>query len=73
MRDMRSKGRDNYLNGQSINTNKLTPAQVQEIRYRKSLGQPYRSMAKRYAVTTGAIVSIIKGRSWKHLPYAPPL
>ena len=72
--DMVRKGRNSK--GEQSKSNKLTAAQVQEIRlaYRiHGRGNRRRSnskeLADKYGVGQGAITSIISGRYWKHLSF----
>jgi DNA-binding XRE family transcriptional regulator len=57
-------GHGTQLIGERQPQAKLTEIQVIEIR--KSL-KPYRTLAKLYGVSEPTIVSIRKGRTWKHL------
>ena len=66
--DRASRKRGTY--GVTVNTNKLTEKQVQEI---KELYKPYTkgrsspALAKKYGVSHPNILAIVKGTSWKHL------
>jgi hypothetical protein len=45
----------------------LKALDIPEIRRRVAARETYQAIAEDYAVTTGAISSIVKGRSWKHV------
>lgn len=60
--------RKHLTRGEDVNTAKLTPTQVMEIRYRKSKGENTIELAKEFGVSNSAINRIATGKSWKHLP-----
>ena len=64
VRDMISKGRDNYVNpkGESHGQARLTEEQVAEVRASSDI---QRVLAARYGVSRTAISAIKTGRSWK--------
>lgn len=64
MRDMRVKGRDNYLLGQEHSRAKLTEADVRAIRSDKRTRQV---IADEYGVTRKAIEKIIYRERWTHI------
>lgn len=64
VKDRAAHGRDRM--GTQINTNKLTEAQVIDIRSRKGK-QSGVSMAREFGVTPANISDILRGKSWKFL------
>jgi len=63
---------DKYRDGTALvgkrnHQTKLTSKEVLEIRRRDSLGESKTSIACRFNVTEGAIYSILKGKTWKHV------
>ena len=68
MRDRWEKGRYNTVpRGQEVNTCKLTPSQVIEIRRRISNGERMAPLSREFGVNKSAIRLIKIGRNWKHL------
>jgi hypothetical protein len=67
MRDMSQKKRNNHPVGQAVNTSKLSPEQVIEIRKRLSNGEKQIPLAEEFGITQSSIWSIKHRKSWKHL------
>jgi hypothetical protein len=68
MHDKERKGRGHQSRGEQAGRHKFTEAEVLRIREEYVYGKTgYRALAKKYNVTMGAIQSIIKRRSWRHL------
>lgn len=65
LRQMVDRGRS--LRGSKVNTNKLAPNQVLEIREAHSKGAKMGDLARKYKVTHAAIWLIIKRKNWKYL------
>ena len=71
MRDMISRGRDNFVgcpSGERHKDAKLTEKKVIAIRARNNAGEGYRVLAKAYGVDRTTIKNIVKRVTWKHLP-----
>jgi hypothetical protein len=68
--DRARKGRSRGLRGEDSPAHKLTRNQVVEIRARYArdhkAGVGFGTLAKEYGVSRGAIISILKYRTWKH-------
>ena len=62
MRDKIAKGRD--TRGEAVNTAKLTPRQVEEIRERYAKGERQTSLAKSFGVGQPHVSSIVRGKCW---------
>jgi hypothetical protein len=54
--------------GESCHLARLGESQVLDIRYLAAHGMPRRLLGTIYGVTTKGIDSIVRGKSWKHLP-----
>lgn len=68
MRDRLAKGRYNTVpKGQDVNTSKLSPEQVIEIRSRLDQGEGLRPLGREYGVTHKAIYLIKNRKNWKHI------
>jgi Mor family transcriptional regulator len=66
--DMMAKGRKNCARGESAGSNKLTEAQVTEIRRLYAAGgHSYPSLGRRYGVAQSSIYGIINRRTWAHV------
>ena len=63
MADAAAKGR--------MKSKKLQAEQVAQIKYRLSLGTPYRELATHYGVSTTAIGQIARGETWKAVDAKP--
>lgn len=59
---------DRVPKGENKTNAKLSDSKVVEIRMRRSLGETFESLSKRYNVTETAIRLVIKRKSWKHVP-----
>lgn len=64
-RQMVERGRS--CRGSRMNTSKLKPKQVLDIRVASKSGESTTKIAERYGVTHAAIWLIINNRNWKHL------
>jgi len=72
MRDMDAKGRrcilrPNRTMGERVNTAKLTPEEVKEIRKLSKEGHTTNQLSLSYGVSNLNIRSIVRGVTWKHL------
>lgn len=68
MADMVAKGRGANAAGENNNMNKLTEAQVIEIRRRYAAGDvSQRELGEEFGVTNSAISHITRRRRWKHV------
>src|SRR3954468_23027840 len=77
-RDRNSKGRQatgkkvwesrRTVRGQRVNTSRLTPDQVREVRAAAIAGSTHREQAERLGVTQAAIRFIVIRKNWKWLP-----
>jgi len=54
--------------GVRVNTAKLTPDDVLEIRKRSAQGESFRALGREYGVTHTAISHLVKRKTWKHVP-----
>jgi len=43
---------------------KVTPEQVEEIRYRKAKGETLKALARDYGISYVAVHKIVKGKTW---------
>lgn len=68
MKDMKAKGRSNYISGEQSPKSKLTEKDVKNIRksYKRNI-VTMRSLADRYGVSMGAIQSVLNRTNWKHI------
>ena len=64
MRDMRAKGRDNYLLGQEHSRAKLTEDDVRAIRADK---RPRKQIGEQYGISSKTVEKIIYRERWKHI------
>lgn len=62
--------RRRFVHGLRHHSNRLTEAQVREIKHRLALGQSIRDMAAEFGVTYSAIYLIANGKNWKYLDEA---
>lgn len=67
MRDCRDKNRLNHRFGTTHGNNKLSEEAVLDIYNQKLRGTMTLTLARKYNVSTGVIVSIMSGRSWRWL------
>lgn len=67
--DMVSRGRQ--ARGSRRGTNKLTEAQIPEIRARAAAGQLQRVLAAEYGVSRSSISRIANHKGWLHVPAEP--
>ena len=51
---------------------KLTDESVREIRQLRSEGWVIRRLAARYNVTIGAVIPVIRRKTWRHVPDVLP-
>lgn len=65
MADMVAKGRQ--TKGEAVNTNKLTPDQVREIRRRSESGESSSALAIAFGVNRQMIWKIKARRDWRHI------
>lgn len=65
--DMRAKGRDVSLYGESASNARLNEAQVVEIVRMHSAGESLRSIAAAFCVSRWQVSEIARGHYWKHL------
>lgn len=63
-------GHKGYRRGEGINSNKLTAEQVMQIRKRADSGEVLRRLAEGFHVRPTTITNIVKGNTWRHLPFA---
>ncbi len=63
--DMISRDRDSR--GSRHPSTKLTESEVLIIRERRALGARQKDLASDYGISAAAIVSIVHGRTWKHV------
>jgi len=54
--------------GEFVNTAKLKPEQIMEIRLAKSKGVNSNILSKKYSISKSTINRIARGITWKHLP-----
>lgn len=66
IQDAVSRGRN--VRGERVWTHKLTESDVLEIRKSSKGGETGASLARRFGVSDANVCTILKGRSWKHLP-----
>lgn len=67
--DAIKKGRITFRNGEDVNTSKLTPEKVSEIRTLYSIGnKTLGQLSIDYSVSVSSIFQIVKRKSWKHIP-----
>lgn len=64
--DCIQKGRRNAFGRQ-----KLTEADVLEIRRRRALGEPRKPLAAEFNITPHTLDGVVSGQSWAHLPLQP--
>ena len=60
-----------FENGTKSPFAKLTDEKVMKIRQRYSEGESSRLLSKEYGVARTTILTIVKGKKWKHLPTIP--
>ena len=58
--------------GQTSPKTRLTDSDVLELRRRYTAGETPTALAAHYRISTDQVQNIVKRRSWKHLPDAPP-
>jgi HNH endonuclease len=56
---------DAVAKGRMSNTKKMTTAQVAEVKYLLTKGDPYRQLALRFGVSTSTIGQIARGETWR--------
>jgi len=61
----------NLVRGENVNTSKLSPSQVIEIRSRRAKGESTLSLAREFGIAKSSCLRIISGKSWSHLPISP--
>lgn len=66
-----NKNRVHLTRGENVNTAKLTPEQVMDIRRRKSKGERTLDLANEYGIAVSSLRRIVNGQNWKHLPVLP--
>lgn len=59
--------RGGYCRGEKINTAKLNPAKVMDIRKRVATGESCAALSKEYGVGVGAISAVAERKTWRHL------
>jgi len=68
VRDMISKNRQNYVNGEQVGTSKLKKVDVMNIRKLVETGEKTaKELAAEYGVHPSAISLIVTNKSWKHV------
>lgn len=53
--------------GEKSPSSKITGSDVLKIREQRTLGATYNSLSVEFGISIGAVVKIVKGRSWKHV------
>jgi hypothetical protein len=66
-----NSNRLHLVRGEAVNTAKLTPSQVMEIRRAKAAGLRSEDLAVQYGLSKSAVNRIAAGVTWKHLPLLP--
>jgi hypothetical protein len=66
--DRDRKGRGRWLRGNACANSKLNEAQVIQIRQQRSEGVSGAELARQYGVTRSAIVAVVTGKNWRHVP-----
>ncbi len=61
--DMRSKGRE--ARGERVGTAKLTQEQVDEIRFRRALGEPQSSIAVAFGISQPNVSRLTNNKTWR--------
>ena len=59
--------------GEKVNTAKLNPEKVQQIRALRLQGLTQVAIAKRFGVSQYAIFAVLSGLRWAHVPYSGPV
>lgn len=67
MADKIKKGRAIYINGERCHSAKLDEKKVFDIRDLRKNGMLVKDIAKRFNVTSSAICSVVKRKTWKHI------
>jgi hypothetical protein len=67
VKDMKDKGRGNYLTGSAQSQAKLTEANVVIIKQKLEIGVTSARLARDFNVSEAAIQNIKKGRRWTHV------
>lgn len=57
--------------GERSSSHKVTESQVMEIRERYASGESSRGLAREYGIGKNAVLQIIRGETWSHLPLIP--
>lgn len=60
--------RHGHVTGTAHHSAKLTPAIAAECRRRNAAGETQVTLAREFGVTQGAISSVIRGKTWRHVP-----